>query len=146
MMPAHSIFLPLCAQVLLTFAVWLWMYVARIGEIKRHRVPIQELADPAREQAVFRDAANPSDNFENLFELPTLFYVAAIVIFVAGLNDAFYVWAAWAFVGFRALHSLIHCAYNRILPRFYAYFVGSLVLWAIWARIALQIFRGGSMP
>jgi hypothetical protein len=134
-----SIFIPVCAQVLVTFVVWNWMFFARLGGIKRHRARLQDLAIPEREAEVFRDATNPSDNFENLFELPTLFYVAAIVIFTAGLTDSLYVGAAWAFVLSRAAHSLIHCSCNSVLLRFYAYFAGSVILWLVWARLGWQL-------
>jgi hypothetical protein len=138
-MDSKAILLPVCAQVWLTFLVWIWMFISRIGAIRRSRVNIQALAEPSRADAVFKDAVNPSDNFENLFELPVLFYVAMVILFVLGFTDQMYVWAAWVFVAFRALHSLIHCTSNRIRHRFNAYFAGSLVLWAIWIRITIQL-------
>jgi len=42
---------------------------------------------------------------------------------------------------FRVLHSLIHCTYNKIVHRFNAYLASSLVLWAMWIRIAIQLIK-----
>jgi len=140
-MESKAIFLPVCAQVCLTFAVWIWLYVTRLGTMKRKRIHPQVLADEKRSQELLKDVVNPSDNFENLFELPVLFYVAALVIFVTGLTDDLYILGAWAFVVFRVLHSLIHCTYNKIVHRFNAYLASSLVLWAMWIRIAIQLIK-----
>ena len=40
-------------------------------------------------------------------------------------------------VAFRAIHSLVHCTYNRVMHRFSAYLVAALALWAMWVRLAL---------
>lgn len=138
-MESRAIFLPVCAQVCLTFGVWIWLYVTRVGTMKRKRIHPQVLADEKRAQELLKDVVNPSDNFENLFELPVLFYVAALLIFVTGLTDGPYILGAWAFVALRALHSLIHCTYNKIMHRFYAYLASSLVLWVMWIRVAIQL-------
>ena len=46
---------------------------------------------------------------------------------------------SWAFVGFRFLHSLIHCTYNDVNHRFTAYLLSCLVLLFLWLRIAMFI-------
>ena len=138
-MESKAIFLPLCAQVIVTLLVWIWMYITRIGTLWRSGVDTQELADESRSQEILKAVVNPSDNFENLFELPVLFYVAILVIFSAHLADDFYLKAAWAFVALRAIHSFIHCTYNRIIHRFTAYALGAVVLWVIWIRIVGQL-------
>ena len=39
----------------------------------------------------------------------------------------------------RAVHSLVHCSYNKVMHRFAAYVAGALVLWAMWARLAWHL-------
>ncbi len=134
---------PLVAQVLLTLAVWIWLYVTRLGTLWKQRVNPQVLADEARSQEILKEVVNPSDNFENLFELPVLFYAAVFAIIVSGASDRWYVGAAWMFVAFRAIHSLIHCTSNRIMYRFAAYLLSSFALWAIWIRFGIELFSGG---
>jgi hypothetical protein len=138
-MPNHPILAPMCGMVFLTLLVWLWMYYTRLTTIARSGKDPQILADEARATALLKDVVNPSDNFENLFEMPVLFYVAVLTIFVSGMSDEIFVKMAWGYVILRALHSLIHCSYNRIVHRFAAYAVSSLVVWGMWVRIAMRI-------
>jgi len=141
-MEPKAILLPVCAQVLLTFFVWTYTLVKRITAIRRSKINPQVLADEPTALKVFKSAIHPADNFENLFELPVLFFVAAIILVGTGLTDGPYVIGAWTFVALRALHSAIHCTYNGVTHRFYAYLLGSLVLWAIWARLTFQLAIG----
>ena len=49
---------------------------------------------------------------------------------------------AWIFVALRVVHSAIHCSYNKVMHRFYAYLLGGLALWALWGWLALGLVRG----
>ncbi len=82
--------------------------------------------------------SNPSDNLKNLFEIPVIFYVLALYLFVTNQVDTAYVSAAWVFVMFRALHSAIHCTVNIVMLRFYLYLFSTLAVWFIAARAALH--------
>ena len=83
--------------------------------------------------------ANPSDNLKNLFEMPVLFYTAVLTLYMTRTADPLFVIMAWTFVALRFLHSGIHVTYNRVVHRFAAYFVGSLLLWCIWARLVYTL-------
>ena len=139
----RSILHPLCAMVALTCIVWFWMAVRRVSALKKHRIHPQRLASgtDAEAEKVLAQSADQNDNLENLFELPVLFYVAAIVIFVTQATDTFYVGLAWGFVFFRAVHSWIHCTSNRVYRRAQAYGVASLILWIMWARLTWQLIQ-----
>ena len=65
----NAIFLPAVAMVVLTFVVWLRMYVTRIGQMKRERIHPQSVATSAQVTAKLTDS-RAADNFRNLFELP----------------------------------------------------------------------------
>src|SRR5258708_942360 len=141
-MSARAILYPLCAQVFLTFLVWIWMYYERLTEIKRNKINPQDLADGDRAAVLLKRAVNTSDNFENLFEAPVLFYVAVLVLYGHGLSNLFYIIMAWVFVTLRYAHSFIHCTYNTVTHRFTAYALSTIALWIIWFRIGLQIIFG----
>ena len=49
---------------------------------------------------------------------------------------------AWLFVLLRVGHSAIHCTYNKVMHRFYAYVAGGVALWLLWGAIALGWWRG----
>jgi hypothetical protein len=139
-MQSQDILFPVCGLILLTLIVQVTLVRGRVGAIKRARVNPQAIADSARFDEVMKGLENISDNFENLFEMPVLFYVATVLVFTLQLTDSFYVFAGWAFVILRCLHSWIHCSYNKIMHRAYAYFLSSIILWIMWARIGYQLF------
>ena len=134
------ILVPLLAQVLLTFVVWAYMYFTRFREMNRKNLDPQQLSDRASMQALLTSSATPADNLKNLFELPVLFYVAILLSLVLLVQDALFVQLAWGFVILRAVHSLIHCTYNRVLHRFTAYIASTIVLLLMWFRLAMFVF------
>ena len=129
-----ALLLPLVAMAGLTLAVWLRLYQVRFGEMARRRIEPQSIASSAARDATFQDT-RASDNFRNLFELPVLFYAGVLAAVLVGTSDAVLAALAWGFVALRAIHSLIHCSYNRVVHRFAAYALGALVLFAFWGRL-----------
>lgn len=61
-----------------------------------------------------------------------LFYVLCIAIAATGGSTPALVAAAWAYVALRALHSLIHVTYNRVVHRFLVYVTSTLLLFGMW--------------
>lgn len=140
-MRAELILQPFVALMLLTLAVWLRLYFTRIRQIKRQRVHPQKLATRAQRANVpLGDAeATNSDNFQNLFELPVIFYAVCLALFITGEVDALYLVLAWMFVVLRVAHSVIHVTYNRVIHRFAVYVAGGAVLFAMVLRLAFNV-------
>jgi hypothetical protein len=134
-MEQRAIFGPFLATMLLTFVVWVYMYVRRIRFITGTKMTPADMAKPG-ELARISPAAvsNPSDNLKNLFEIPVLFYALALYLFVTRQVDGAYVTAGWVFVAFRALHSAVHCTINTVMLRFYLYLISTLAVWYMLAR------------
>jgi len=140
-MAQHAIFGPFFATMFLTLAVWVYMYVMRISFINSNNLRPDDLAVPgALARATPPAVSNPSDNLKNLFEMPVLFYALALYLFATNQVDAAYVYAGWIFVGFRALHSAVHCTFNRVLLRFYLYLISTIALSFMAIRAALTHF------
>ncbi|HKV54226.1 MAG TPA: MAPEG family protein [Candidatus Binataceae bacterium] len=138
----QAIFGPFFATILLTLLVWIYMYIRRIGFIAGSQIRSQELAAQGKlAQISPPQVSNPSDNLKNLFEVPVLFYAMALYLFATKQVDALYVDAAWVFVAFRVLHSIVHCTFNLVILRFYLYLISSLALWFIVIRAAIAYFR-----
>jgi hypothetical protein len=135
----QPILMPLLCMVLLTFLVWVFMYITRLHEMNSKGIHPQKLATRAEAAAVLTQSAAPADNLKNLFEMPVLFYVVTLLSLVLLIQDETLVWMAWLFTGLRALHSIIHCTYNRTMHRFIVYFSSSLVLLAMWIRLAVYV-------
>ncbi len=131
---------PAVAMVALTLVVWLRMYFRRIAQMKRERIHPQAVATSGQMTARLTDSA-AADNFRNLFELPVLFYLAVVVAVQTHQVTAVTLALAWSFVALRIVHSVIHCTYNKVIHRFYAYVCGGAVLWLLWGVLAVGLLQ-----
>src|SRR5271156_693659 len=138
-MNSISIFAPFFAMIGLTIIVWIYMYARRIPFIIRSKLTPKQLSPVELARLSPPAVANPSDNLKNLFELPTIFYALVLCLYVTSHVDATSVWAAWLFVGFRVLHSAVHCTFNFVPLRFWLYAGAALVLWFMAVRAALAL-------
>lgn len=139
-MRQDAIFSPLFATVFLTLLVWVYMYIRRIRFITSRKLSPKDLTPGAFAQISPPQVSNPSDNLKNLFEIPIIFYALVLYLFITKQVDALYVNVAWVFVGFRVLHSAVHCTFNLIMLRFYLYLFATLAVWFIAIRAALIHF------
>jgi hypothetical protein len=127
-MDGQNLLQPVLAMVLLHVAVWIWMTVTRgramtlAGmsiEEARHVTTLQQLPDPARQIA---------DNYNHLFELPTVFYALVFYIWAMGHADAIHVVCAWGFFASRVVHSIVHGTINRVALRFPIFVIGWVLI------------------
>jgi hypothetical protein len=140
-MQATEIFGPFFAMILLTFVVWVVMYIGRIRYSIANRVNAQRLGTPEKVvQVLPEEIQYPAYNLTNLLELPIIFYALCLYLFVSGNVDALYVTAAWLYVALRAVHSVIQCTSNIVMRRFTVYMASSVVLWSVVLRAALGAF------
>jgi hypothetical protein len=84
-------------------------------EEARHVTALQQLPNPARQVA---------DNYNHLFELPTVFYALVFYIWAMGHADLIHVACAWGFFASRVVHSLVHGTINRVALRFPIFAIG----------------------
>jgi hypothetical protein len=138
-MNSLRIFAPFFAMIALTIVVWTYMYARRIPFIVRSKLTPSQLSPVEFARLSPPPVANPSDNLKNLFELPTVFYALILCLYVTKHVDATYVWAAWLFVGFRVLHSAVHCTCNFVPLRFWLYVAAALLLWFMVVRAAVEL-------
>ena len=139
-MQATEIFGPFFAMILLTFVVWVVMYIGRIRYSIANRVNAQRLGTPEKVvQVLPEEIQYPAYNLTNLLELPIIFYALCLYLFVSGHVDALYVIAAWSYVALRAAHSAIQCTTNIVMQRFAVYMASSLVLWFMVFRAVVQL-------
>lgn len=133
-----AIFWPMIALVALTVAVQVRMYLSRVAEIRAKQLRLGVFATRREAGAALQDTT-AADNFNNLFELPVLFYAVCIALFVTGAVTALQLALAWAFVVTRVVHSVIHLTYNQVRHRFLAFFAGTLCVVAMWALFAVHL-------
>jgi len=134
---ARLLILAIGAQVLLTFVILLLMGRERVprvmsGEIAMADIAVERTAYPLRARLL-------SNNFDNQFQLPILFYVAALLALWTASVGWVEVTLAWLFVVLRYAHAAIHTTSNSLLPRFSAYTAGMVVLMVFWLWLIVRI-------
>ncbi len=137
-MTSNPILLPMFAMVVLTFVVWTRLFVVRVREMRARRIRPQSVATSRKRAEAFEDT-RASDNFVNLFELPLLFHLLCLVLLVTQVDNAWFVYGAWLYVGLRAVHSAIQCTCNRVMHRFQVYLASTLVLIVLWIALGVRL-------
>ncbi|MGI9206166.1 MAG: MAPEG family protein [Woeseiaceae bacterium] len=139
------IFQPFFSLIALTLVIWIAMYVKRTSYILAEKLSLRSVDTPAKMDRVVPTEVNlPAYALRNLLELPIIFYVLCLYLFATDSVDQFYLAAAWLFVAGRIIHAAIYCTSNRVMHRFRAYFLSSLILWAMVLRAAYFAFFPGA--
>ena len=133
-----AIFYPMVALVGWTFVVLLMIPQRRFRAGRQRLVSARDFAVGESEK-VPPDVRVPNRNFMNLLELPVLFYVACITLYVTGKVDAWGVGLAWVYVVLRVAHSAIHLTYNNVYHRLRVFALSVAVLIAMWVRLLLAL-------
>ena len=133
-----AILYPMFALAAWTLLILLLIPLARARSARRREIVIDDFKygeSPAVPPAV----SIPNRNYMNLLELPMLFYVVCIVLYLTAGSSTTTIALAWAFVALRIGHSLIHLTYNRVMHRLTAFAISSTVLALLWVLAALHL-------
>jgi len=130
----------MCALVAWTFAVLLAIPISRFRAAAQGRVNAGDFrfGESAR---VPGTVSLPNRNFMNLLELPVLFYVVCLALYVTLSVDRLAVTLAWIYFALRVAHSLVHLTYNKVFHRLAAYAASAVVLGALWIRLMLALLQ-----
>jgi len=137
-MSLQAVLSPLFVEVVLTFALMLWMAALRQGDyrsgvVKPHDIALGEPKWPAR-------TTQAAHSFSNQFELPVLFYVLTILALVTKQAGVVFVVLAWIFVACRLAQACVHVTSNIVRLRGTFYIVGAVVLMIMWAIYIVETF------
>src|SRR5690349_10082535 len=116
------------------FALAAWTFIVLL-EVLRARIASRLRPEEFRygeSKAVSDKTAIPNRAYMNLLELPVLFYVACLLLFVSGHSQPPAPAVAWTYVGLRVAHSLIHLTYNNVIHRMTAFLLSNITLVALW--------------
>ena len=131
-----AIFLPVLALMGWTFLVLLLIPYRRFKAAFAGQVGAKDFLCGESDK-VPQYVLLPNRAFMNLFEMPVLFYLLAMTIFITRNVDAAFVALAWFYVGLRVLHSLIFLTYNHVVHRFLSFAISNLLVLAIWVRLII---------
>lgn len=133
-----AMILPMIILVFFTFGMMLWMLKMRIRSV------MQDGVDP-RHFKLYKPTELPdyllkvTHNFQNLLEMPPLFYIAIILLVALNITDTFYVVLSWAFLFSRFVHTYVHTTSNRLLLRRNIFIVSMSILWVLWVRVGISV-------
>lgn len=82
----------------------------------------------------------PNRNYMNLLEMPQLFHVVCLLLFVTHGANATTVNVAWAYVALRVAHSLVHLSYDNVFHRLTLFALSNLVLGGLWLLAAQHVW------
>ena len=136
-----AIMLPVFAQMALIFAVLIKMGSCRVAALKAREVTLGDVALSG--DAWSNNVKKVSNNFNNQFQIPVLFYTAVAFFMITGNVDFVAIVLAWAFVASRYVHSFIHIRANDVRKRFKVYAIGVFIVMALWIWLALKIYLIG---
>ncbi len=137
-----SILYPLFALSGWTFLILVLIAYRRIGAGLAGRVKPADFRF-GESAAVPPEVCLPNRNYMNLLELPVLFYVVGLIGFVTAQQSALQLGLAWAYVGLRVAHSLIHLSYNNVYHRLAVFALSNLVLLALWGLVLQGVLAEG---
>lgn len=134
----QGIIAPMIAMFTLTAAVWLLMVIYRNGAVLLGAVTVRYFRDSGAD-APPEWIERPTRTFDNLMQVPTLFYVVAVLMIALRKIDASQVSLAWIYVAARASHAAIYILFNYVPLRFAFYAASCITLAVMWARLALDL-------
>ena len=133
-----AIFFPVFALGAWTFAILLLIPYKRIKAVARKQLVADDFK-LGESKNVPPSVSLPNHNYTNLLELPVLFYVICLVLYVTNSVDVVAIYLAWAYVGLRLIHSVVHLTSNNVFRRLVVFAVGFVVLVAMWVRAFIAI-------
>jgi hypothetical protein len=131
---------PIFPLLALTCYVLFRTFFMRVAAVKSGAVSYKyyRLYDEGEETPACR--AN-TRHLANLLEIPPIFYITCILIYVTGINSILLLSCAWSFVLSRYLHTYVHLGRNKIRQRYLIFWAGGLILILMWVVSLMAIIR-----
>ncbi|MBN9078462.1 MAG: hypothetical protein BGN87_08135 [Rhizobiales bacterium 65-79] len=131
-----AIFWPVIAQVFLVYLVYGLLGLRRRAAVQAGSASRSGFRENRNEP---RESLFVHNNLLNQFQLPVLFYVVCLCLYVTQGNSLVTVVLAWIFVVSRYLHAAIHVTSNDMRYRPLAFTLGYVVLFILWLWFALHL-------
>lgn len=128
---------PAFAMALLTFVVAIWLLRCRIRAVRTGLTPIYFNLNRGAKLPSYLVQA--TQHYDNLFEMPILFYVAIIIIYITQQVDGLLIALAWGYVGARFIHTVIHLGHNKVRHRLWAFLLSYALLVTMWVWLFIKL-------
>ena len=132
---------PIFGMILLSGAILITLAMTRIPLIIKNFGNLQR----AKHSEELRPLLSPrhryiTDNYNHVFEQPTLFYAIVIYIYLVENTDALNIQLAWAYVCLRGIHSIVQITTNNVFIRATIFFAASFCLILMIAKELFSLF------
>ena len=128
---------PILAVVLMNFIVMFHMRYMISKAIKNKDVEYKYFK--AYESSAPEYLLTSRHHYKNFFEIPILFYLLCLVLYMIDDVSAIDLWIAWLFVVFKGIHSYIRITSNYVPYRAYSFFVCVFLLFGGWINLTIKI-------
>ena len=128
---------PILAVVLMNFIVMFHMRYMISKAIKNRDVEYKYFK--AYESSAPEYLLTSRHHYKNFFEIPILFYLLCLVLYIIDDVSAIDLWIAWLFVIFKGIHSYIRITSNYVPYRAYSFNVCAFLLLGGWIILAIKI-------
>lgn len=134
----YWLIIAMLAQVLLTFLLLFALPFPRFSAAFAKKVTFQDDGRPVFPKQV----TQLGDCLNNQFQMPMLFFVAALLAMQLSMVTMSMALLAGVFVAMRWVHAAIFVTSNFIPVRFVVFVISAVALLAIWVMVALQVVGG----
>jgi len=131
------VLLPVFVQVALMFAVLGVLFARRNAAFRKGDIAFTDIA--LGQHVWPADAQQAANSWRNQFELPVLFFALVPLAIITHKADLQFVLFSWAFVILRVAHAIVHLTFNDVRARGPLFGLGAIVLFLMWAILAVRI-------
>jgi len=124
-------------MVLLTFIVGLITMKNRIASVKSGAVNAKYFK-LMEGQEVPEIITKTTRCFNNMFEVPVLFYAGCILYISLGVESLIGLVFAWFFVLMRFIQAYVHLTYNHLIHRMLSFWLAFLCTIGLWVNLLFQ--------
>jgi hypothetical protein len=122
------------ALVILTLLVGILTIRARVTSIVKRQISMK-FYQLMEGNEVPEAITKTTRCFNNLFEVPVLFYVSATLHLSLAIEDPLSIILAWIFVAFRVAQAAIHLTYNNVYHRLFSFWLGFFTVIGLWINL-----------
>ena len=132
-----SILYPVLVHIVLVLGLYIVLGIRKSAAIKSKSVDLKETS--LNNKAWPTGVVQVSNNIDNQFESPLLFYMVCIITYLAEASTAISILLAWLYVALRYFHSYIHIGSNYVPYRLKIFVVSLLIILALLILLVVRM-------
>ena len=141
-MTGFEMFWPIVGHAFLIFILYCLLGYRRRQMVQQGRVRRSDYRENREEPP---ESLFVKNSLANQFELPVLFYVCCVLLYITEADNLPAVILAWLFVAFRYAHAYVHVTSNNVRLRSPLFAAGFLMLFYMWGwLVGWMAFSAGN--